>query len=84
MRGPLDRFNARFGIWSTKEEKHQLLAILFIIACWVAGVIAPWVFFEPEGFWQNLVLFVCDVVWAVFSGVLAFFVSVVTVKAMEK
>ena len=75
--------NDRLGVWNTKTEKRQVLAVLFLILVWIAGVLAPWLIFEPVGFWQKLTLAFADVVWAAFSGMATFFMSVCIVKGLE-
>ena len=68
-------------IWSkvrirTKSEAIFAAALILIPLFWVTGVIAPWLLFGPEGFWQILVLAIVDVIWAKISFIVGLVVLV--------
>lgn len=83
MRGPLDRLNDRLGIWDTRAEKHQVLAVLAIFFCWLAVVVVPVFMLSPETFWQKIVMGLFTIVWAAVTGVVFFLLAAATVKILE-
>ncbi len=70
-------------LWQTKKELYFGICMVLIIALWFAGLVAPFLFLEPAGFWQKSVFAVFELIWAIISAIVAFIVLKIVAHAID-
>ncbi len=67
----------------TRSEWIFRVWIAVIILLWICGLAAPFVFLEPDGFWQKLMFVMVEFVWAILTAMAGFIVLIGVNKSLD-